>query len=106
MVRYIQKSLSRCLSRRILLQRQRAAASAGTGGSWESLRDDRPGGPSVGLGARCRVKLSAEAARTERPDGGSGAEVPVRTASKEDRIAGVLSELSLREGRLFVVTQS
>ncbi|KVV37573.1 NTPase [Burkholderia territorii] len=61
--------------------------------------------------ARRRARLSAEAARTERPDGGIGAEAPIRTASEDrlrradfaGRIAGVLSELSLREGRVFAI---
>lgn len=61
--------------------------------------------------ARRRARLSAEATRTERPDGGIGAEAPIRTASEDrlrradfaDRIAGVLSELSLREGRVFAI---
>lgn len=58
--------------------------------------------------ARRRARLSAKATRTERPDGGIGAEALIRTASEDrlrradfaDRIAGVLSELSLREGRV------
>ncbi|WP_322080575.1 KAP family P-loop NTPase fold protein [Paraburkholderia bannensis] len=61
--------------------------------------------------ARRRARLSAEATRTERPDGGIGAEAPIRTASEDrlrradfaDRIAGVLSELSRREGRVFAI---
>lgn len=71
-------------------------------------------GPLVRLSAwraRRRAKCVAEAARTERPDDGIGAEVPIRTASQDrlrradfaDRIAGVLSELSLREGRVFAI---
>ncbi|RQZ96523.1 KAP family P-loop NTPase fold protein [Burkholderia cepacia] len=61
--------------------------------------------------ARRRAKLDADAARNEQPDGGIGAEAPIRTASEDrlrradfaDRIAGVLSELSLREGRVFAI---
>lgn len=71
-------------------------------------------GPLVRLSAwyaRRRARLSAVAARTERPDGGIGAEAPIRTASQDrlrradfaSRIAGVLSELSLREGRVFAI---
>ncbi|SHJ70739.1 KAP family P-loop NTPase fold protein [Paraburkholderia terricola] len=60
---------------------------------------------------RRRAKLNAEAARTEPPDGGIGAEAPIRTTSQDrlrrtdfaHRIAGVLSELSLREGRVFAI---
>lgn len=61
--------------------------------------------------ARPRVRLGAKAARIERPDGGIGAEAPIRTASEDRlrradfaaRIANVLSELSLREGRVFAI---
>lgn len=61
--------------------------------------------------ARRRARLRAEGARTERPDGGIGAEAPIRTASEDrlrrasfaDRVAGVLSERSLREGRVFAI---
>ncbi|MFC2970939.1 P-loop NTPase fold protein [Azotobacter bryophylli] len=61
--------------------------------------------------ARRRARLSAKAARSERPDGGIGAEAPIRTASEDrlrrtdfaGRIAAVLSELSLREGRVFAI---
>jgi hypothetical protein len=71
-------------------------------------------GPLVRLSAwraRRRARLDSEAARTERPDGGIGAEAPIRTASQDrlrradfaNRIAGVLSELSLREGRVFAI---
>lgn len=67
-------------------------------------------GPLVRLSAwraRRRARLNAKVTRTERPDGGIGAEALIRTASEDrlrrtdfaDRIAGVLSELSLREGR-------
>jgi hypothetical protein len=103
--------LSRCLSRRFPPRRQRSA-----------LRWDRRShrlrcamtGPLVRLSAwraRRRARLDAEAARAERPDGGIGAEAPIRTASEDrlrradfaGRIAGVLSELSLREGRVFAI---
>ncbi|KDR40788.1 KAP family P-loop NTPase fold protein [Caballeronia glathei] len=71
-------------------------------------------GPLVRLSAwraRRRAKLGAEATGTEWPDGGIGAEAPIRTASEDrlrradfaGRIAGVLSELSLREGRVFAI---
>lgn len=61
--------------------------------------------------ARRRARRSAELVRTESPDGGIGAEAPIRTASQDRlsrsdfaaRIAGVLSELSLREGRVFAI---
>lgn len=61
--------------------------------------------------ARRRAKLNAKATRTERSEGGIGAEAPIRTASEDrlrradfaDRIADVLSELSLREGRVFAI---
>ncbi|KML04088.1 MULTISPECIES: KAP family P-loop NTPase fold protein [Burkholderia] len=61
--------------------------------------------------ARRRAKLDADVARNKRPDTGIGAEAPIRTASEDrlrradfaDRIAGVLSELSLREGRVFAI---
>lgn len=61
--------------------------------------------------ARRRARLDANAARTVQPDGGIGAEAPIRTASEDrlrradfaGRIAGVLSELSLREGRVFAI---
>lgn len=60
---------------------------------------------------RRRARLAAEATRAEQPDGGIGAEAPIRTASEDrlrradfaDRIAGVLSELNLREGRVFAI---
>lgn len=47
----------------------------------------------------------------KQPDGGIGAEAPIRTASEDrlrrtefaSRIADVLSELSLREGRVFAI---
>lgn len=71
-------------------------------------------GPLVRLSAwlnRCCAKFSAAAARAERSDGGVGADAPIRTASEDllrradfaGRIAGVLSELSLREGRVFAI---
>ncbi|RKQ60808.1 putative KAP-like P-loop ATPase [Vogesella indigofera] len=61
--------------------------------------------------ARRRARKRAEASRAELPDGGIGAEAPIRKASEDrlrrtnfaDRIAGVLSELSLREGRVFAI---
>lgn len=61
--------------------------------------------------ARRRARLSAEAVRTKPLDDGIGAEAPIRTASEDrlrrtnfaNRIAGVLSELSLREGRVFAI---
>lgn len=60
---------------------------------------------------RRRARLGAETARKERPDSGIGAEAPIRTASDDrlrradfaSRIADVLSELSLREGRVFAI---
>jgi len=61
--------------------------------------------------ARRRSRLSAEAGRAELLDGGIGADAPIRTVSEDrlrranfaGRIAGVLSELSLREGRVFAI---
>ncbi|GKW16960.1 hypothetical protein PEC301937_29090 [Pectobacterium carotovorum subsp. carotovorum] len=61
--------------------------------------------------ARRRAKSNADVVRNERPDGGIGAEAPIRTASEDRlrrtefaaRIADVLSELSLREGRVFAI---
>ncbi|WP_336956841.1 KAP family P-loop NTPase fold protein [Serratia sp. KG1D] len=61
--------------------------------------------------ARRRAKPNADAVRNERPDRGIGAEAPIRTASEDRlrraefavRIADVLSELSLREGRVFAI---
>lgn len=61
--------------------------------------------------ARRHVKPNADMVRNERPDGGIGAEAPIRTASEDRlrrtgfaaRIADVLSELSLREGRVFAI---
>lgn len=61
--------------------------------------------------AHRRAKHEAQEARAQRPDGGIGAEAPIRTASEDrlrrtdfaDRIASVLSELSLREGRVFSI---
>ncbi|EHD3095314.1 TPA: AAA family ATPase [Salmonella enterica] len=66
------------------------------------------------LAAWCARRCSqpdVDVARTERPDEGIGAEVPIRTASEDRlrrgefaaRIADVLSELSLREGRVFAI---
>lgn len=56
-------------------------------------------------------KDSANAGDVTRTDSGIGAEAPIRAASQDrlrregfaDRIAGVLSELSLREGRVFAI---
>lgn len=61
--------------------------------------------------ARHRAKPNADVVRNERPDTGIGAEAPIRTASEDRlrrtgfaaRIADVLSELSLREGRVFAI---
>ncbi len=61
--------------------------------------------------ARDCAKRRAEATRNERPDDGVGAEAPIRKASEDrlrrgdfaGRIADVLSELSLREGRVFAI---
>lgn len=60
---------------------------------------------------RRRRERSAEASRAAGGDGEIGAEAPIRTASEDrlkranfaSRIAGVLSELSLREGRVFAI---
>ncbi|WP_194761185.1 KAP family P-loop NTPase fold protein [Pantoea ananatis] len=61
--------------------------------------------------ARRRTKPNADMVRNDQPDGGIGAEAPIRTASEDRlrrsgfaaRIADVLSELSLREGRVFAI---
>jgi len=61
--------------------------------------------------ARRRARFGAEAARTEKLDNGIGAEAPIRKASEDrlrrtdfaGRIAEVLSELSLRQGRVFAI---
>lgn len=61
--------------------------------------------------ARRRAKPNADIVRNKQPDGGIGAEAPIRTASEDRlrrsgfaaRIADVLSELSLREGRVFAI---
>ncbi|WP_133824176.1 P-loop NTPase fold protein [Rahnella sp. BIGb0236] len=61
--------------------------------------------------ARRHAKRNTEVARKGLPDGGIGAEAPIRTASEDRlrrtefaaRIADILSELSLREGRVFAV---
>ncbi len=61
--------------------------------------------------ARRCAKSIADEARNELSDGGIGAEAPIRTASEDRlrraefaaRIADVLSELSLREGRVFAI---
>ncbi|UMR29221.1 KAP family NTPase [Massilia sp. MB5] len=58
-----------------------------------------------------RASPSAKTVRTERPDGGIGADAPIQTASEDrlrrgdfaNRIAGVLSERSLHEGRVFAI---
>lgn len=61
--------------------------------------------------ARLRAKLNNDSAEATQPVGEIGAEAPIRTKSEDrlrradfaDRIAGVLSELSLREGRVFAI---
>ncbi|KQN46873.1 NTPase [Serratia sp. Leaf50] len=61
--------------------------------------------------ARRYAKRNADVARKGRPDGGIGAEAPIRKSSEDRlrrtefaaRIADVLSELSLREGRVFAI---
>lgn len=61
--------------------------------------------------ARRRKKRNTETFRAEESDGGIGAEAPIRTKSEDrlrradfaSRVAGVLSELSLREGRVFAI---
>lgn len=61
--------------------------------------------------ARLRARGLASEARTEPPDTGIGAEVPIRKTSEDrlrradfaDRIATVLSELSPRKGRVFAI---
>lgn len=61
--------------------------------------------------ARRLSKRNADVIRNELPDGGIGAEAPIRHASEDRlrrtefaaRIADVLSELSLREGRVFAI---
>ncbi|WP_415774737.1 P-loop NTPase fold protein [Paraburkholderia sp. J69-2] len=61
--------------------------------------------------ARRRARVDAGAARAEVPDNGIGAESPIRSISQDrlrradfaERIAVVLSELSLREGRVFAI---
>lgn len=58
-----------------------------------------------------RARLQADPTRAERADDGIGAEAPIRTASEDrlrrsdyaGRIASILSELSLREGRVFAI---
>lgn len=58
-----------------------------------------------------RAKSSATVARAARPDEGIGADAPIQTSAQDRlrradfaaRIAGVLSELSLREGRVFAI---
>jgi hypothetical protein len=61
--------------------------------------------------AHRRAKPNADVIKNERPDEGIGAEAPIRRASEDRlrrtefaaRIADVLSELSLREGRVFAI---
>lgn len=61
--------------------------------------------------SRRRVKLAGNVANPLRSDQVIGAEAPIRTESEDrlrradfaGRIAGVLSELSLREGRVFAI---
>ncbi|HGM6349847.1 TPA: P-loop NTPase fold protein [Serratia marcescens] len=61
--------------------------------------------------ARRRTRPNAYVAKNERPDRGIGAEAPIQTAHEDRlrraefaaRIADVLSELSLREGRVFAI---
>ncbi|HRL94094.1 MAG TPA: P-loop NTPase fold protein [Pseudomonas sp.] len=61
--------------------------------------------------ARRRAKLCNDVAPTNQPIGEIGSEAPIRKRSEDrlrradfaDRIAGVLSELSLREGRVFAI---
>ncbi|SEK15490.1 KAP family P-loop domain-containing protein, partial [Paraburkholderia tropica] len=61
--------------------------------------------------ARRNARNDAEAERAKQPDGGIGAEAPIRTSSEDrlrradfaERIAAVLSELNLHEGRVFSI---
>ncbi|EPJ9617297.1 P-loop NTPase fold protein, partial [Pseudomonas aeruginosa] len=61
--------------------------------------------------ARRRAKLYNDAAPTNQPIGEIGSEAPIRKSSEDrlrradfaDRIAGVLSELSPLEGRVFAI---
>lgn len=61
--------------------------------------------------ARRRARLGSASARAERLDSGIGAEAPIRNSSQDrlrrsdfaERIASVLSELTLREGRVFAI---
>ena len=61
--------------------------------------------------AHRREKPNTEVVRNGQPDEGIGAEAPIRKASEDRlrraefaaRIADVLSELSLREGRVFAI---
>ncbi|MBV6325569.1 P-loop NTPase fold protein [Duganella violaceipulchra] len=61
--------------------------------------------------ARNQARRAALASRAEQLDSGIGADAPIRTASQDrlrrtdfaERIAGVLSELTLREGRVFAI---
>lgn len=60
---------------------------------------------------RRRAKSNAAVERAARPDDGIGADVPIKTSAQDSlrrtdfaaRIARVLSELSLREGRVFAI---
>jgi len=60
---------------------------------------------------RWYARRGVETTKVELPENGIGAEAPIRTASEDrlrrtdfaHRIAGVLSELSLREGRVFAI---
>jgi predicted KAP-like P-loop ATPase len=61
--------------------------------------------------ARRRAKLTAANGRSEVVDDGIGAEAPIRVAAQDrlrraefaGRVAAVLSELSIREGRVFAI---
>ncbi|CAB3817520.1 KAP family P-loop NTPase fold protein [Achromobacter piechaudii] len=61
--------------------------------------------------ARRAAKMSAKAMRAEQPDTGLGADAPIRNVAQDrlkrsdfaDRLAGVLSERNLREGRVFAI---
>src|SRR3546814_8203110 len=61
--------------------------------------------------ARRAAKMSAKAMRAEQPDTGLGADAPIRNVAQDrlkradfaGRLAGVLSERNLREGRVFAI---